>query len=181
MRRLFIMICLVSCIGLGVSDNRAAGQAANGIRLESVTVKRVDHDHFRAVVKLVNETDSDIYIQATMDRSSTPYPLYLERRIVDRGWQIVAPCADSKPAGAIVVRRGGTLSIDRVQSLDLPSNCRIRRIDPSGEYRWRIEYFRRRADVKRYEETEGRDGTALSAFSESFSIKLQPAEDQRPN
>ena len=173
MRRAVVMACLTSCIASRIFAERVIGQAADSVQLECVRVDRVDADHFRAVVELVNRTKSDIYIQSSLDRSSSPYPLYLERRMARDEWQIVSPCLDLMPAGAIAVRGGRSFTEDRVYSLELPSICRTRRIDPSGEYRWRIEYFRNKRDLMEYERTEGRSGKALSAVSKPFLIKPQ--------
>ena len=170
MRRAVVMACLTSCIASGIFADRVIGQAADSVQLECVRVDRVDADHFRAVVELVNRTKFDIYIQSSLDRSSSPYPLYLERRMARDEWQIVSPCLDLMPAGAIAVRGGRSFTEDRVYSLELPSICRTRRIDPSGEYRWRIEYFRNKRDLMEYERTEGRSGKALSAVSKPFLI-----------
>jgi hypothetical protein len=170
MRRAVVMVCLISCIASGIFTMRLIGQAADRVRLECVRVERVDADHFRVVVELVNGTKSDIYIQSSLDRSTRPYPLYLERRMARGEWQVVSPCLDLMPAGAIAVRGGRSFTEDRVYPLELPSNCRIRRIDPSGEYRWRIEYFRNKRELMEYERTEGRSGQGLSIASKPFLI-----------
>lgn len=164
------MACLTLCIASGVSAERIIGRAADSVQLECVTVERVDADHFRAVVELINGAKSDIYVQSSLDRSSSPYPLYLERRMAKDEWQIVSPCLDLMPAGAIAVRGGRSITEDRVYSLKLPSVCRTRRIDPSAEYRWRIEYFRHQKDLMEYERTKGRSGKALGAVSKPFLI-----------
>ena len=171
MRRTVVMLCLVTGIALGILAKRVTGQVAKSIRLECVKAERIDAEHFRAVVNLVNGTKSDIYVQSVVDRASSPYPLYLERRVASDEWQIVAPCVDVPPSGTIAVMGGKSLTVDQIQSLDLPSNCRIRRIDPSGEFRWRIEYFTNRTDLRKFEKTGGHSGAALSIASQPFSIK----------
>jgi hypothetical protein len=170
MHRALVVACLISCIASGIFVECTIAQPTDSIRLKCVRVERVDAEHFKAVVELINETKSDIYIQSALDRSDTPYPLYLERRVAKDEWQIVAPCVDLMPAGAIAIRRGKSLTVDLVHSLKLPSTCRIRKIDTSGEYRWRIEYFRNKEDLMEYERTEGRSGKALSAVSNPFRI-----------
>jgi hypothetical protein len=164
------MACLTSCIVSGIFAERVIGQAVDSVRLECVRVERVDADHFRPMVELVNGTKFDIYIQSSLDRSSSPYPLYLERRTAKDEWQIVSTCLDLMPAGAITVRGGRSFTEDRVYSLELPSICRTRRIDLSGEYRWRIEYFRNKRDLMEYERTKGHSGRALSVVSKPFRI-----------
>ena len=181
MRHMVIMVCVISCIALVIIDRRVTGQVADGIRLECVKVERVDAGHFRAVVELVNGSKSDIYVQSAMDRGDTPYPVYLERRVESDQWQIVAPCVDLMPAGAIAVMKGKSITMDRVHSLELPSNCRTRSIDPSREYRWRVDYFASRSDLRRYQETRGHSGMALSIVSEPFLIRPENKRDRSPN
>lgn len=169
MRQAAVTVCLTSVVLLCLVGG-VIGQATKGLKLESVKVERVDADHFRAVVEFVNGTNSDVYLQSAIDRSSGPYPLYLERRVSGDEWQTVAPCVDVMPSSAISVPPRKSIKVDEVYPLELPSTCRIRRIDTSGEYRWRIEYFRNKRDLLMYEKSRGRSGRAVNIVSKPFVI-----------
>jgi hypothetical protein len=123
------------------------------------------------VIEITNVTNSDVYVQRATNLRSDPYPVYLQRWQAPDVWEDVAPCVDLPPAGNMVLRRNTPVRVDLVYSLDLPSTCKTRRIDPSGKYRWRIEYFLKKGDLEKYETTNGRSGKAFSAVSQPFSIK----------
>lgn len=173
MHRTLVVACLISCMASSIFVKCITAQSTDSIRLKRVKIERVDADHFKAVLDLVNGTKSEIYIQASSRHSSSPYPVYLEHRLAGDEWQTVAPCVDLAPAGAIAVSGGKSFTVHLVLSLELPSTCRIRKIDPSGEYRWRIESFRSKGDLMEYARTEGRSGKAVSIVSKPFRFTEQ--------
>jgi hypothetical protein len=171
MHRLVVAACFIIWIVSGNFAQNVIARPREGVRLECRTIERVDADHFRVGLDLINGTSSEIYVQASLPNSDRPYPVYLERQVAPDSWQTVAPCVDLVPSGAIAVNEGKSLKIDPVQSMELPSTCRTRRIDAKGKYRWRIEYFTDRNHLVRFEKTAGKSGNALSMVSKPFSLE----------
>jgi len=171
MRRAIAAVSVILFISLSVITDHVFGrQITDRIRLECTKAEKVDVDHFRSVVEFVNETKFDVYVQSAIGHGGSPYPLYLERRLGGDNWQIVAPCLDAMPSGAITVPPGRTIKVDQVYALELPSTCSLRRIDPSGEYRWSIEYFKNKGDLLSFERTKGSTGKARKVASKPFLI-----------
>lgn len=171
MHRSSMAVWLIVCIASSLLAQDTKGKNDNGVRLDSLKVERSDADHFHSVIVIVNRTNSVIYVQRATDGSSNPYPMYLERLQEQGGWEQVAPCVDLAPAGVLAIKKSGSLTVDLVYPLELPSSCKIRRIDPSSKFRWRIEYFTNKEELWKYERTGGHSGKVFSAKSEPFSIK----------
>jgi hypothetical protein len=74
------------------------------------------------------------------------------------------------PSGLTPIPKRRSVTVRQAYPLELPSICKVHRIDLSGVYRWRIEYFTNKNDVTEYQRTREHSGKAISVVSSPFVI-----------
>ena len=117
MHRRWAMLCFLIFSVAAINAQRSERSGDQSVRLKTVRTERVDADHFRAILELVNGSSAEIYVQTSSSFSTDPYPLFIERRIKNGNWQVVAPCVDTAPAGLVGVAAAASVKMDQVYSL----------------------------------------------------------------
>jgi len=172
----FLVTCSIAFLCIGCSALLFARQAPPSIRVINERVERVSRDEVHFSAKVVNESAKPVFLEGSPFDSQAIDALYLEQWRAKEGWKVVVPCRDTYASDAIKLRPGEAITQERELMLPVGSVCKERNIHLEGKFRFRLDYFASKKEVRSYIKRMNSPGPEPPSpkFSVSDAFEIPP-------